>query len=305
MTVQQALREGYSILRRAQVETPLLDATILLSEARSCSKEQLYREILEDLSPGACPGVDTYEVYSNFLKLRCRGLPVSYIRQKKEFFSLEFKVDDRVFVPRPDTECLIEVALELIDQLPHDRARETSGDRPVEVHDVCSGSGCIAITLKHEHPSLAVSASDLSKAAGELFEINSRFILGEVLPFSISDLFADVAGPFDIIVSNPPYLKTEVVRSMRKSGWPEPVVALDGGADGTELPIRLICGAAGKLRRPGYLVLEADPHQMEGLSAAMRAHHFDAIRITKDLAGSDRVISGASYESPKASYESP
>ena len=296
MTVQEALREGYSILRRARVKTPFLDATVLLSEACSCSKEQLYRGIPEDLNQRTYPGADAsaYEVYSNFLKLRCRGLPVSYIRQKKEFFSLEFRVDDRVFVPRPDTECLIEVALELVERFIHDRAGvpETSADRPVAVHDVCSGSGCIAITIKHECPSLSVTASDLSEAASELFEINSRLILDQVLPFSVSDLFDDVTGPFDVIVSNPPYLRTEVVSSMRNSGWPEPLMALDGGADGTELPIRLIRDAVEKLLRPGYLALEADPHQMECLSAVMRYHHFDAIRIAKDLTGRNRVISG-------------
>ena len=296
MTVQEALREGYSILKRARVKTPFLDATVLLSEACSCSKEQLYGGILEDLNHRAhsAANASAYEVYSNFLKLRCSGLPVSYIRQKKEFFSLEFRVDDRVFVPRPDTECLIEVALELVERVISDRAdaQETLADRPVAVHDVCSGSGCIAITLKHENPSLMITASDLSEAAGELFEINSRLILGEALPFSVSDLFDDVAGPFDMIVSNPPYLRTELVRSMSKSGWPEPLMALDGGAEGTELPIKLIRDAAAKLRRPGYLALEADPNQMECLSAVMRDHNYDVRSIAKDLAGRDRVISG-------------
>ncbi len=296
MTVQEALREGYSILKRARVKMPFLDAIVLLSEACSCSKEELYRGFLEDLNHRAYSGADAsaYEVYSNFLKLRCSGLPVSYIRQKKEFFSLEFRVDDRVFVPRPDTECLIEVASELVERIISDRsgAQETLADRPVAVHDVCSGSGCIAITLKHEHQSLLITASDLSEASGEMFEINTRLILGEALPFSISDLFDDVLGPFDMIVSNPPYLRTKLVRNMSKSGWPEPLMALDGGAEGTELPIRLIHDAVGKLRRPGYLALEADPHQMECLSAVMRDHHFDAIRIAKDLTGRNRVISG-------------
>ncbi len=292
MTVQEALREGYSILKQARVETPFLDATLLLSEACSCSKEQLYLGFAEDLPSRARTDSNTtaYELYSSFLALRCQGLPVSYIRQKKEFFSLEFKVDDRVFVPRPDTECLIEVALNVVDRLASDRTAGTA--HPITLHDACTGSGCIAITMKHQRPSLSVSASDISGSAAELFEINSRLILGEIIPFTLSDLLDNVTGPFDLIVSNPPYLRSGVAAAMQSSGWPEPAMALDGGPSGTELPIRLIRQAAGKLRRPGGLVLEADPQQMESLAEAMRGYGFDEIQIVQDLAGRERVITG-------------
>jgi release factor glutamine methyltransferase len=284
MTIQAALREGYSILNNARVGTPFLDAAVLLSEALSCSKEQLYTQFLEDLGKGSL------EAYRHYLELRCEGLPVSYIRQKKEFFGIEFKVDERVFVPRPETESLVEVTLELIGRVP--RHAEGSGDNSIRLHDVCTGSGCIAIALKHERPRLSVSASDISEKTQEVFEINSHLILGEVLPFTLSDLLEGVEGPFDILVSNPPYLRKGEVRKMKESGWPEPELALDGGDEGTDLEIRLISAASQKLRHSGYLVLEADPDQMKTLSAAMSGWGFEEVRIVKDLTGSGRVVYG-------------
>jgi release factor glutamine methyltransferase len=292
MTVQEALREGYLKLKQAHVETPFLDATLLLSEACACSKEQLYRWFGDDLVERIRPDSEAtaYELYNGFLKLRCRGMPVSYIRQKKEFFGIEFKVDERVFVPRPDTECLIETSLAIVDRIAQDRTARSEG--PVSVHDVCTGSGCIAITMKHERPSLTISASDLSESAAELFEINSRLILGEIIPFTVADLLEGVAGPFDLIISNPPYLSSEAAAAMRHSGWPEPLIALDGGQNGTELPVELIRQAAPKLSRPGELVLEADPHQMAPLAGAMRDCGFDDIKVVEDLAGRERVLTG-------------
>lgn len=258
----------------AEVETPALDATVLLAEALSVSKERLLACLPDAVDAGS------YERYRRFLRLRCTGLPVSYIRRRKEFYGLEFAVDERVLVPRPDTETLIEEALQCLEEAPDIR----------RVHDGCTGTGCIAITLAHLRPELEVSASDISPQAQEVFRQNCLRILERQLPFFLSDLLAAVPGRFDLITANPPYLSAEEVRKMKKIGWPEPEVALDGGEDGTALSARLIRQAPAKLSPGGVLLLEAAPQQMEALGALLEEAGFRGVSVRQDLAGRQRVL---------------
>jgi release factor glutamine methyltransferase len=213
---------------------------------------------------------------------RCAGTPVSYIRQIKEFYGLDFYVDERVLVPRPDTEVLVEKVLQVV----------RSDWRLRRVHDACTGSGCVGIAVQRMAPDLEVSASDISPPALEVAERNSQKLLGRKLPAFRSDMLEDVPGPFDVIVSNPPYLRDDEVADMRKIGWPEPEMALRGGVDGTELAARLIKSAPARLAPGGWLVLEADPRQFHRLYAFMDQAGFHTIDVEKDLRGADRVIAG-------------
>ena len=162
----------------------------------------------------------------------------------------------------------------------------------LRVHDACTGSGCVAIALKSARPGLLVSASDLSPAAGEVLAVNSRRLLGEEIPFRVSDLLGQVAGRFDLITANPPYLSEAEVAAMAKLGWPEPALALRGGQAGTELAARLIAQAPGRLAPEGWLALEAAPGQFETLALAMRKAGFIDVSVDSDLAGRERVIVG-------------
>jgi release factor glutamine methyltransferase len=277
MTVGNALQEGRSRLFYAEVDTPLLDATVLLCEALMTSKERLLASLPEPLAEAA------YHRYRELLDRRSAGIPVSYIRGRKEFFSLELRVDERVLVPRPDTEILVEEALRL-----------TGRDRSLRrVHDACTGSGCVAIALKHTRPNLEVSASDLESRARDVFEENARRLLATSIPFLLSDLLSGAAGPYDLITANPPYLTDREVDDMIKVGWPEPPRALRGGADGTELLRRLIGQAPGHLARPGWLLLEAAPGQMRTLQGVMADYGFGEIGVAMDLGGRARVIRGS------------
>ncbi|MBN1838223.1 MAG: peptide chain release factor N(5)-glutamine methyltransferase [Spirochaetales bacterium] len=274
MTVGNALQEGQSRLFYAEVDTPLLDATVLLCEALQTTKERLLASLPEPLS------AERYRRYRELVDQRSAGIPVSYLRGKKEFYSLEFAVDRRVLVPRPDTEILVEEALRILDAHPGLR----------RVHDACTGSGCVAIALKHERPYLEVSASDLEPEVQGVFEENLRRLLGgPPVPFALSDLLGSVAGPFDLITANPPYLSDREVDDLLKIGWPEPSQALRGGLDGTDLLARLIAQAPGRLARPGWLLLEAAPWQMERLSALLSGAGFQEVAVAADLGGRARV----------------
>lgn len=276
MTVRTLLRQGYDKLFLAEVDTPLLDTLLLLAFALESTKEKVLASLPEEVSP---------DVEKNFLSLldrRSSGTPVSYIRKVKEFWGLEFYVDERVLVPRPDTEALVEKTLDVVRADP----------RLSTVHDACAGSGCIGIALQRTLPRLEVSASDLSADAGEVLGLNAEKLLGRRMDFFISDLLESVPGWFDVITANPPYLRDDEVESMRKIAWPEPEIALRGGRDGTALAERLIRAAPQKLAPSGWLVLEAAPRQFTKLFALMDQAGFHSIDVVQDMAGHDRVIAG-------------
>ena len=275
MTVGGALNQGKERLFYAEVDTPMLDATLLLSEALGTSKERLLASLPDPLDP------DCWRHYCGLLDLRCSGQPVSYIRRKKEFFSLEYYVDSRVLVPRPDTEVLVEEALRLLE----------AGPLIQKVHDSCTGSGCVAITLKCSFPTVKVSGSDISREALQVAKENARRLLPDSwIRLYRSDLLARVPGRYDLITANPPYLTDGEVENMKKIGWPEPALALKGGIDGTDFLRRLIRQVPRKLRAGGYLLLEAAPAQMTLLQRELSGHGYREVTIIPDLAGRDRVI---------------
>ncbi len=276
MTFRSLLAQGTSAMTLAEVDTPVLDALVLLAYAAGITKETLLARLPDEAPDG------TGERYAAALDQRAAGIPVSYIRGKKEFFGLEFLVDGRVLVPRPDTETLVEAVLGLVDADPS----------LARVHDACTGSGCVAIALQHERPALTVSASDISAAAGEVFAANARAVLGRDIPFQVSDLLATVTGTFDVLTANPPYIGDAEVDRMARAGWPEPGLALRGGPRGTELALRLVAQAPGRLAPGGWLVMEASPGQFGELAGAMVGAGFGDTRVREDLAGRERVILG-------------
>ncbi len=276
MNVRSLLRQGYDKLFLAEVDTPLLDALLLLAFAMDTTKEKVLASLPDPVSAAS------EESYLALLDRRAAGTPLSYIRRIKEFWGLEFYVDERVLVPRPDTEALVEKTLEVLRADP----------RLNRVHDACAGSGCIGIALQSTVPRLEVSASDLSAEAGEVLGLNAEKLLGHRIEFFVSDLLENVPGCFDVITANPPYLSDGEMEGMRKLSWPEPEMALWGGRDGTTLAERLIRGAPQKLVSNGWLVMEAAPRQFTKLFALMDQAGFHSIDVVQDMGGRDRVIAG-------------
>jgi release factor glutamine methyltransferase len=280
MTVRELLREGTARLREAAssapfLDTPYLDAVVLLGHAMAVEKEQLFAALLDTVDE------ETAATFRELLDRRAQGTPVSYIRQKKEFFGREFFVDERVLVPRPETEHVVEAVLALADSW---------GTAPIHIHDCCSGSGCIAISLAAERPALSISASEADPGALAVFRRNSRQLLGRELPLAESDLLTSVEGPVDIVVSNPPYVPSAEVEKLCRLGWPEPPSALDGGADGLEVIRRLAGEAVDCVSHYGYLVSEIGHDQAERVRDLLAEYGFRVVGVDQDLAGRDRVI---------------
>jgi release factor glutamine methyltransferase len=275
MLIRELLINAKSLLEAAGAETAYLDAVLLLAEADGTDKTRLLARLAES------PGEESEKRFQVMLHQRLQGIPVSYILRRKEFFGLTFFVDERVLVPRPDTECLVEAALALIRARPQLR----------RIHDACTGSGCVAIALAHS-TDCEVSASDLSDRALEVFRLNCERILGRVLPHEPSDLLGSVAGPFDLITANPPYLRSAEVQAMQSGRWPEPALALDGGEDGLSLAGRLVDQAVGALSPGGCLLLEADDAQAGTVASLLRERGYHDIEQRLDLAGRRRVSLG-------------
>jgi len=221
------------------------------------------------------------ERFLTLIERRGRGFPIAYLIHRQEFFGREFYVDERVLIPRADTEILIETALRVADEDP-------SLER---IHDLGTGSGCIALTLKAERPALLVSASDISHDACEVFRINAGR-LGLELPLTEAPFFRSLNGPFDIVVSNAPYLTDNEVQAMDARGWPEPQGALRAGNEGLDCIEQIIAESVHYLRESGRLILEAAPAQMPIISEMMRRAGFGGLTVGADLAGRDRVVSG-------------
>ena len=279
MTYRNALTEAAGLM--AGMDSPWLDATILLSHITGEPREKILASFPDELARG------DYEKFIELIAQRLKGHPVAYLTGKKEFFGREFIVGEGILCPRPDTEVLVEEALSLIEAEGYSR-----------IHDLCTGSGCIALSLALEIPALKVTASDISPRSQEVFIRNRENLFQEAgIPpdntvFTRTSLFDDLEGPFDMIVSNPPYLTTDETDERMEDGWKEPALALDGGTDGLDLIRIIIPAALTRLNPGGCLMIEAASAQMEEMKLIMDQAGYRDIRILQDLAYRDRVIIG-------------
>jgi len=279
MTIREALAEGRSALAGCDTDTPQLDSSLLLSFACGISRERLYMNLPEELEKSRL------ELFRTLMRRRGSGEPVAWILGSKEFWGLDFKVGPGVLTPRPDSEILIESALEIMDR--------KSGvlTRSGRLHDCCTGPGTLALTLARERPDWDISASDISEEAAVYFKKNNRSLTESRVAYSHADLMEGVENNFDIIVSNPPYLTPVETDDRVALGWKEPELALNGGGiDGLNLIRRLIPRIFQRLNNNGAVLIEADPLQMPIIKQILSDTGFVRSRLRQDLAGRNRVI---------------
>jgi release factor glutamine methyltransferase len=221
------------------------------------------------------------------IKRRQAGESVAYLTGRKEFWKLEFAVDARVLVPRPDTETLIEEALARLGE------KGEPGGPPPRIVDVGTGSGAIAITLAKLRTDAAVFATDVSAPALEVARANAERLAAAVT-FVEGDLAAPLAAhaPFSLIVANLPYVPAGDLASLPLDVRTEPALALDGGADGLDLVRRLVADAPALLGSGAALALEIGDGQADATRALLGDAGFTDVQARKDLAGVERVVSG-------------
>ena len=272
MTPCSLLRQTAKRFRDAGIPDPETDSALLLSFLTGGSPLSLRLDTDTELT------VSQLEEYASLAARRLSREPLQYITGETPFCGRIFTVDRSVLIPRPETEELCRWALEV---LPH-------GAR---VLDLCCGSGCIGLTLASERPDLSVTLSDLSADALHTAEINASR-LGVRVSFSQSDLlsvFPDAS--FGCIVSNPPYIPSGQCGSLQSEVQFEPLLALDGGADGLAVYRRIVPDAARVLKEGGVLMMELGYGEAESVAALLESSGYTEIEIRKDLSGISRMIS--------------
>lgn len=229
------------------------------------------------------------------MDLRLKGLPVAYITQRKEFYGRDFFVSPAVLIPKADTEILVERGLSLISQLAQEKSH-------LRIADICTGSGCVAISLwkeltsKFDMNDFIFYATDISCDALEVAKKNC-FNHSAKIDFILADLLQDKKlVDLDVIISNPPYVPHLIAKELLEDGRSEPILALDGDCDGTQdgtgLIARLILQGVGALKSGGYLIMETGEYNAEITSGIMKNAGFVDVCIHRDLAGMLRVVEG-------------
>ncbi|MCL1842700.1 MAG: peptide chain release factor N(5)-glutamine methyltransferase [Defluviitaleaceae bacterium] len=276
MTVGDAFKHGMTEVKKR-------DAALLLSDITGYSKTGIVLHAHKKISP------DDFEKYQSHLKRRTAGEPLQYIIGKWEFMGLPLKTDKRALIPRPETELLVEEALEFINQIPR-------GENKIRVLDVCTGSGCIALAIACLTGDWAeITATDISEDALQLAAenaVDSSIPPGRI-QFVKSNLLEEIkSGEFDVIISNPPYILSDDMPNLPALVRDyEPHIALDGGADGLDFYRRLIPECKNALRKGGALFLEIGPVEVMDLMADA---DFAEINLLRDYAELPRIVSGKS-----------
>ena len=282
MTYRECYEQGCRTLQAAGIEEAALDARLLLEAVCGTDRNDLLVHGEQPVSPEA------EEKYLNWIRQRAEHIPLQQLTGEQDFMGLTFSVNEHVLIPRQDTEILVEEVLKEF----HDGMR---------VLDMCTGSGCILLSLLHYSNDCEGLGVDLS---AEALEVAGRNVLKVLTPekaehahFLQSDLFEKVEGKFEIIVSNPPYIASaEVDRLMPEVRDHEPRMALDGTEDGLEFYRRIIAEAGQYLVSSGMLFFEIGYDQGQAVSELMREHGYREVQVVQDYAGLDRVVYGTYVE---------
>ena len=273
MTYRETLNLGEKILTMADVMDAKTDAWLLLSMVCRMDRSFYYMHMEEELPE------EQLSEYEIALKKRAERVPLQYIVGETEFMGLKFKVNSSVLIPRQDTETLVEEALKVV--------------KPgMRVLDLCTGSGCIIISILHSVSEVEGYAIDISKQALNVAKENARLNDVSVM-FERSDLFDNVTGTFDVIVSNPPYIRTEeIVKLMPEVQSFEPMEALDGKEDGLYFYREIVAKCKDYLNPGGRILFEIGYDQGKEVSGLLREAGFEEVHVIKDLAQNDRVVTG-------------
>jgi release factor glutamine methyltransferase len=285
--VRTALKQGLAQLREAHVPSFTLAAELLLLNVLGRDRTWLYAHPEEQLSTSDA------ERFFVLIARRANGEPTQHLTGKQEFWGLEFEVTPDVLIPRPETEHVIEVALDRLAVREIRAGRKpTFGGGDLQIADIGTGSGCIAIALAKELPGATVYATDISAAAMAVAKRNAtRHSVADQINFIECHLLRLTAPQVDLIVSNPPYVgRREVDTLAREVRNREPEIALYGGEEGYELYADLITQSAAYLKSGGILVLELGHNSLLAVQPLLEAPTWTNVAVTNDLAGIPRVI---------------
>lgn len=276
MTISDAIKKGMIELKNVNIEEPKLKARLLMQYVLNESRQYVIVNDMEQLDKAK------EKQYLEEIKILKKGVPIEHITHQKEFMKLSFFVDKNVLIPRQDTEILVEEVIKIAKKI---NARK--------VLDLCTGSGAIAVSLAKYLPQAEITAIDISNDALKIAKKNaiSNNVQNQIT-FISSDMFTNLGEEkFDIIVSNPPYIKTNVIKNLDIQVQNEPYIALDGGKDGLDFYKKIINESYQYLKYNGYLCLEIGFDQkIDVIELIENIERFTGTYSKKDLFDNDRII---------------
>ncbi len=273
MTLKEVYDYGCEHLNKANIEDATLDAWYLLEHITGISRGEYFMDMNRSLDEMQ------EKRYCEYIRIRANHIPLQHITGTQEFMGLEFYVNEHVLIPRQDTEVLVERVL--YDLMPG-----------MKVLDMCTGSGCILVSIMKLKQGVFGTGVDISEAALEIAtrNVTQHQIEAELLQ---SDLFEKVQGEFDVIVSNPPYIRTAVIEQLQDEvKFHDPLLALDGKEDGLYFYKRIVAESPNYLKKGGKLYFEIGHDQGEAVSTLMKDAGYTDVTVKKDLSGLDRVVFG-------------
>ena len=278
-TIKELLSKGIMLLEENGIEDSIIKAKRLIQYVLKKTASKIIFDM--DDSVKKCEETQYLEYINQIIK----GKPLQYITNEQEFMGFKFYVNENVLIPQPDTETLVERAIEIVKD-----AQSTTEN--IDVLDMCTGSGAIAVSIAKLCKNIKICALDISDDALEIAKKNA-FENEANVEFFKSDMFENISqnAKFDLIVSNPPYIKETVISTLSKDVQNEPHIALSGGKDGLDF-YRIIANNAYKyLKYQGKVLVEIGYDQAESVEELFeQTHQYDKIRCIKDLSGNDRVI---------------
>ena len=275
MNIQTAIQKGKLFLKEKKIKTPDLDSQILMSKAINKEKKFIILNFNKELSK------KKYEYFNNLIEQRGNGKPIAYLVKKKDFWKYEFLVSKDVLIPRPDTEIIIEQVLEL-----------TKNRNKLNFLDIGVGSGCILLSILKEKKSFYGTGIDISNKCLNITKVNGHKlgVINRVKLFK-SDIDNFHYGKYDLIISNPPYIKKLDLKYLDRDVINfEPKIALDGGLDGLSEIRKVINKSCELIKRKGKLILEIAFDQKKKVKELLKKRGFYINSIIKDFAGNDRCI---------------
>ena len=271
ITIREMCKEGQALLQDNDVPNADIDARMLLEHLLGITSSEYYCQFDKVIEE------DVYNEYIKLIVKRATHYPLQYIIGTQDFMGLEFDVNDNVLIPRWETEMLVEEVLKICDK------RDA-------ILDMCTGSGCIITSIKKLGKVKKAVGVDISEKAIEVSKANAEKIGAEV-EFVVSDLFENVLGTYDIIVSNPPYIKTKVIEGlMPEVRRFEPMIALDGSEDGLYFYEKIVEASLDYLKPNGYIFFEIGHDQGKEVAMILIKHNYEDIQVLKDYAGNDRIV---------------
>lgn len=277
MKIKELIEYGKNTLNKNEVQDSSIISRILAEYILNFNRQEIIANLDKEVKEE-----QRVRYYLALIEI-IQGMPIQYITNKQEFMKLDFYVDENVLIPQPDTEILVEKAIE-----------EAKKIENVEILDMCTGSGCIGISIAKNIENAKVTLVDISENVIEIAKKNAlRNKVESQLAFIQSNMFEKVEKKFDIIVSNPPYIKTDVIPKLDKQVQNEPHIALDGGKDGLKFYKIIIEEAKKYLKENGKLILEIGYDQKEEVENLIKqSRQYKKIEVIKDLSQNDRVIIG-------------